>query len=170
MYVTTAFFREFFNTPKNILSLDPGRKTTGVAEVLELHKAGFNQANVFLAEVYHKEGTYNGYELLDLIFHKHHWDVVLCEDYRLYGSKNFGKTHQLTMNRLHEVRIIGVITYLAYATNTPLYMPMAQRVKNARYKPIQGTGVQSVHSLDALHHIQYLYNKFVLYANNTCEF
>jgi len=130
--------------PQVLLAIDPG-ETTGYAVFTEGKYVADGEITIKLD---------NLKQIWNLI-HKLKPDVVVCEDYIVYGSKV--KMH--AWNRLVTPQIIGVIRYTCEAKQVPLYMQMASTAKgfcnDNKLKEWSFWSKGNIHAKDAIKHACY---------------
>ena len=136
-------------SPETLLAIDPG-ETTGYA----IYKNG----KIICEEI--QVGLHNLKQIWDLI-DSCKLDVVVCEDYIIYGSK--AKMH--AWNKLVTPQIIGAIRLSCELLKVPLYMQMASTAKgfcNDTKLKEWGFWIKGHdHSRDAIRHVIY----FLLFHN-----
>lgn len=148
----------------NILAFDPGSKTTGVAMAYNVTlNNGFSDSfPVHRAVVKHKDRF--GDKGLEYWLLSEDWDVVICESFTLYKDKAVAQTNA----KFEVVENIGIIKYICDKHNINLVMQTPAQMKAKKYKKLKYTSnsSKSIHSLDALRHIQ-CYQLTHKYKNRT---
>lgn len=134
-----------------ILAFDPG-ETTGVAL---LHRT---QTTIHVRSwQIQTSDLISAHEIVKPIIAEKDNDIVVCEDYKVYGWK----TQQHSWSSLHTPKLIGTISSLCADSNIPLRMQMAQQVKyfctdeKLRYWGVYNSGNR--HANDAVRHAVYYF-------------
>lgn len=127
--------------PSVLLSLDPG-ETTGWAV--------FKEGDLF--DCGHLRTVEGFAEAIFSMVHKWTPNVVVVEDYKVYGWKT--KDH--SWSGLHTPKLIGAIQAVCAINNIPIYMQMAQTAKgfctNDKLKKWGMYSSTKKHAMDAIRH------------------
>ena len=131
-------------SPEHLLAIDPG-ETTGYAVFSD---------GEYISDGEIKIRVHNLKQIWNLI-NSYKPDVVVCEDYIVYG----GKVRMHAWNKLVTPQIIGVIRYTCQVLNITLYMQMASTAKgfcNDKKLKEWGLWVKGKdHARDSLRHACY---------------
>lgn len=135
---------EDFSLPYRLLSLDPGH-TTGWALFVNGSFYNAGTSNTVL------ENKIMNWEAIETLFDIIRPTCVVCEDYRMYADKS----QQHIGQPVYTLRLIGVIEYLCYLKDIPIYYQMASHAKSfwkdAKLKQL-GINVSNKHARDAVRH------------------
>lgn len=170
-HINNTAFKDFLKKakpdyvpPKIILALDPG-ETTGVA-VFE------NGQLVDASQLDTSTVTPTGVDALLPILEELQPDLVVYEDYRVYGWKS--DTH--AWSGLHTPQFIGAIKTLCHLQGIPTYTQMAQQPKqfctDKRLKEWDYYLPSKKHARDAVRHGTYfmLFNAHKIELNKLPEY
>lgn len=103
-----------------ILAFDPG-ETTGMFQLMRSPTPSFTSVSIQL-----KTPTLDeGYKAVEHQISQFNPDVVVCEDYRVYGHK----VQQHSWAALHTPKFVGIITAVCLSRNIPIIMQMAGQAK-----------------------------------------
>jgi hypothetical protein len=113
---------------ERILAFDPG-ETTGVffLKRMTIGDQAVLGSTTFLSETNQADTSTLGlgHKAVDHLINHYQPDIVVCEDYRVYGWK----TNQHSWAALHTPKLIGVIVSLCEAYQKPIVMQMAIQAK-----------------------------------------